>query len=1283
VKTKLSIAITAALISSTAIAANTQYTAKSYAPEILSADQYKKSQSAPRQVAPQRFIIELESPSLSMYKGGISKLAATAPAKKGQKINVQSSQAQSYSSHLVQEQSKFASALSKVSANTKVERQFKTLFNGVTVVGQGLSIDQLMAIPGVKAVYPEAMYEINMDASHEVINSQAMWTAVEGMENAGKGIKVAVIDGGIRPENPMFADTGFEAPTGAMPTDDYCSTVDTTFCNNKLIVARWSQPTFAVCPDEYMSPLGFGGHGTHVAGTAVGNKVKTTFKDVNVTLSGVAPAAYLMAYKALYSKADCSGGSGSNIMLMEALEHAVNDGADVINNSWGGGAGGDPANSPYKTMFEAAEAAGIVVVSAAGNDGNGAKTIGCPACIESGITVANSTTGRFFANGFNAGGDELLAIEGNNGLLETDITLPIIASMTVDADNFEGCTAFDADAFKGGIALISRGTCAFSDKAANAQAAGAEAMVVYNNKPGAPISMFMPDATLPAVMISQEDGEGVLESEAASGTISAEVQRIVAKSLADTIAATSSRGPNGNENILKPDLAAPGTNILSAFSPDDGGDDFNMISGTSMASPHVAGAAALMAQLHPDWTANDIKTALTSTAKMEGILDDDAITPASPFAMGAGRMDLDAAAKAVLTFDKPSIAADSCVGPCTFTRTVYNKSDEKTSWTLSAATDSAGISVSPTSLALEAGASATFTVTVDSTFTEYGSWIFGNVMIKSDEGKQDAHLPLAVMAKESSDSSLISVITTATDIKASEAFPIKAIVNNSVFENTVTVRAYAPEGTALTSADDVTITKNGATQNGLEINEELGLVTWVGSLDLPEMGTTSGTGTFPSIFDLDLAYVPACTEGCDEKSFTFNTPEYQYNGATYTQITISDNGIALVGGGTTSGTWNNKELPDSANPNNILAPFWSDFDLSDGTATDTGGGELGIQFVTTATDTWIVVEWKDAQLYADASGDKYSFSIWIKTGDTEAVSFNYFAVPTMPANVTIGAENIGGSVGTTYHYNGEGGSVTAGDYVDLTSTAAGSVEVNYMVKATTFNAGQVDMAEVEEEGTVDFNVLENDTIDQKVARASITGDGMTANAQRIIDVMPAGMFSKAVVVEEPANGKVTIAADGIATYTPNDDFFGTDSFTYTAEDEDGSMTEATKATITVTNINDAPTVSPSETIALADSVVTATAKGQDVDGDDLTYTWTQTAGTAVTFTSNGASIVFTAPSKVEDLVFSVVASDGVLSSEASTATISIRAKEEIASGGSLGWLALILLPFAGLRRRNK
>ena len=1289
VKTKLSIAITAALVSSAAMASS-DYSANNFSPELTSVDNYQKPEVLKSAVvAPQRFIVELESPAIAKYQGGIQAFTATAPTKKGERVNTQSAPSISYASHLQTEQQAFRSALSKVTPNAKVERNFKTLFNGVTLVGQGLTIEQLTAIPGVKSVYPETMYQTNMDASHEVINSAAMWKAVSGMENAGKDIRVAVIDTGIRPENPMFSGEGFSKPTANMPIDDYCSSVDTSFCNDKLIVARWSQPTFAVCADEHMSPLGYGGHGSHVAGTSVGNKISTTFKDIEVELSGVAPAAYLMVYKALFTKEDCARGSGSNIMLMEALEHAVNDGADVINNSWGGGAGGDPANSPYKTMFEAAEAAGVVVVTAAGNDGNGAQTIGCPACIESGITVANSTTGRFFANAFTAGGDELLAIEANNSLVTEDISLPVIAAINLDAENFEGCTAFPADSFKDGIALISRGACAFSDKAANAEAAGAKAMVVYNSKAGAPISMHMPDATLPGVMISDVDGAAVIEGLDGEtvGTIAAEVKRISNKALVDLINVSSSRGPNGNQNILKPDLAAPGTSILSATSPDEDGTDFTTMTGTSMASPHVAGAAALMSQLHPEWSANDIKTALTSTAHMTSVLDDDAETPASPFAMGAGRMDLDAAAKAVLTFDKPSVASDSCVGPCTFTRTVYNKSDETTSWSLSASADSAGISVSPSSLELEADGSAEFTVTVDSTYSEYGSWIFGNIMIKSDEGKQDAHLPLAIMAKESSDSSLISAVTTATDIKASDEFPIKAIVNNSMFENTVTITAKAPEGTALTSEDDVSVSINGAQQNGFDVNEDLGLITWVGKLELPEINSAKGTGASPSIFDLGIAYVPACDEGCDEKAFTFSTPEYKYNGTTYDSITISDNGIVIVGGGTTSGTWNNKQLPDSANPNNILAPFWSDYDLTDGTAGDTGGGELGIQFAESGDDTFIVVEWNKAQVYGDTSGNAYTFSVWIKAGAEEDIWFNYHDIPNMPANVTIGAENIGGSVGTTYHYNGEGGTVVTDDYVQLQNTAAGSVEIDYMVKASSFNHGQADKVETDEESSVELNVLENDTMpDQKVARVSITGDGMTANAQRLIDVSADGALGKAAIADEPENGTVVLAEDGAAVYTPNKDFFGKDSFTYTSEDEAGNVSTPSMVTITVNKINDAPTVAPTADSRAINRPIDVASNVEDVDGDTLTFIWTQTSGAEVSFDETAKDITFTA-SEVGTYAFTVVANDGTVDSNVGSVSVEATASLDYevggSSGGSLGWLTMLLLPLAGLRRRKR
>ncbi|MCU8040974.1 S8 family serine peptidase [Shewanella oncorhynchi] len=1286
-KTKLSIAISAALLSSAAIA-NSEFTFKPYSPEISAHDKYTKPQtSATNLDAPQRFIVEMESPALAKYRGGIGNFAATALNSKKEKLDIQSTNVKSYSSHLAKEQNAFASNLAKIAPNAKVERHFQTLFNGITVVGQGLSVEKIAKMPGVKAVYPEAIYETNMDASHQVINTPAMWEAVSGMANAGKGMKVAIIDGGIRPENPMFTDAGFTAPSGSRPSDDYCSTVDASFCNNKLIVARWSQPTSPVCPNEYMSPLSYGGHGTHVAGTAVGNKISTTYKDIPVQLSGVAPAAYLMVYKALYSKPDCTGGTGSNIMLMEALEHAVNDGADVINNSWGGSAGSDPASSPYKTMFEAAEAAGVVVVSAAGNDGNGPQTIGCPACIESGITVANTTTGRFFANSFNTGGDDLLAIPSSDAVLSEDITAPVIAAVNLDAENANGCDAFAADSFKDGIALISRGTCNFSLKATNAKAAGAKALVVYNNAAGAPTTMSMPGEPFPAVMITKDAGLAVIEAmgdAATTGTIVAKTKRIMVSELADNLNSTSSRGPDGNQNILKPDIAAPGTNILSAFSPDDGGEDFNMISGTSMASPHVAGAAAMMRQLHPDWSANDIKTALTSTAKFDDILDDDATTPATPFGMGAGRMDLDAAAKAILTFDKPSIASDSCVGPCTFTRTVYNKSNAKTSWNLSTSSDSTGITVSPSSLELAAGASATFTVTVDSTFAEYGEWIFGNVMISSTEGLQDAHLPLAVLAKESSDASLISTMSKKTELNATDAIPISVVINNNSFDSTVTITAQAPEGTKLTSKDDVKVSLAGATQNGLQINEDIGNITWVGSLNLPKMTTTKGSAGFPSIVSLGVKPI-TCPEGCDEQAFTFTVPSFKYNGVSYSSITMSDNGLAIVGGGSASGTFANKKLPDGSNPNNILAPFWSDFDLSDKSAGDTGGGDLAVGVFTDDDGVkWLALEWNKGQLYGDTSNTPYTFSIWIKTGDTEEVVFNYINIPNMPSNVTIGAENIGGTIGTTYHFNGEGDSVVTGNTLTLKNTTAGNVTIDYLAKATEFSFGTGDMAEATEETSIEIDLLANDiNPDQKVARASITGNGITASAQRVLDIAPVGTLSKATVVDAPANGAVTISEAGIATYQPKKDFFGTDSFTYSVEDADGNVSKATKVTVTVANVNDAPTVAPTGETLPTGQKITVMSNAKDVDGDALTYIWTQTSGPTVTFDPAAKNISFT-PKEQGTYTFTVIANDGTLNSNTGEVTaVAAPNKNTDNGGGSLGWLTALLLPLAAMRRRMK
>ncbi|WP_051202197.1 S8 family serine peptidase [Ferrimonas senticii] len=560
-----------------------------------------------------RYILQLQQQPIATYRGDIASMAATASS--DGKLQLQTPAVSSYRGYLQRQQKSLLSSLKQRFPVVQHQASFDTVFNGISVYVPGISQAQLAALPGVKAVYPEQLYSTQMDQSLELINSAAAWAKLADRDNAGKGVRVAVIDSGIRPENPMFNDDGMDPPS-SLPGDDYCGQIDSSFCNNKLIVARWSVPTFPVAEQEYMSPLGFDGHGTHVAGTAVGNVTDIEFQGQDVTISGVAPGAYLMSYKALYATlADPTRASGSNTMLLEALEHAVNDGADVINNSWGGGAGADPATSPYQQAFLAAEAAGVVVVSSAGNSGSGAQTIGCPACIESGIAVANTTHGRFFANEVGIGSDSgLLSIQGGgSSKLTSDISAPVISAVSVDQANFEGCLPFAADSFADGIALISRGACTFQDKVDNAAAAGAGAVIVYNNRDGQPITMALDDTTIPAVMISQTDGDNALAqlaTGAVDGTISASISRIVANEFADNTATSSSRGPNGNPNILKPDIAAPGSLILSAMSPEEigrEGEEFALLSGTSMAGPHVAGAAALMRAQHPDWSAVEIK----------------------------------------------------------------------------------------------------------------------------------------------------------------------------------------------------------------------------------------------------------------------------------------------------------------------------------------------------------------------------------------------------------------------------------------------------------------------------------------------------------------------------------------------------------------------------------------------------------------------------------------------------------------------------------------------------
>lgn len=1272
---------------------------------------FDKSARLAEQQFPTYYIIQLEDASLATYSGGVRGLAPTKKlASSSAKLDTQSVEAMAYKQYLESRQGEVVSALQSKFPSLQVQRNLSVTLNGLIVSIPG-KVDlkaQLQSVPGVKQVFEHEIYEAQMDASLELINAPAVWEAIGQRDRAGEGVKVAIIDGGIRSEHPMFASNGHTRPAG-LPTDDYCGTVDPTFCNDKLVLARYYTPTFPVNVNENISPLDFGGHGTHVAGTAVGNAVSTTYAGVDVSFSGVAPGATVMVYKALFQVPGGTG-SGSNIMLVGALEDAVADGADVINNSWGGGAGGNPANSVYQPIFTAAEAAGVVIVTAAGNDGPGAQTVGCPGCIESGITVASTQTGRTFGHLVNAPGvEDISAIPGNGDFeITADITALLMPALVVDAANGLGCNAFPEGSLDDHIVILSRGACSFSVKAANAQAAGAEGMILFNNAPGV-ISMSMPGATLPSVSILQADGEAILAAweEGSEATITKSLQ-LSNPAAIDAMSGFSSRGPNGDSSFLKPDIAAPGSDILSSYAPGTNDAEYNVISGTSMASPHVAGAAALLRQLRPELNAFEVKSILM-TSSDSAVKMQDLTSAATPFDRGAGRLDVEAASLTAVSFDKPSFVSTSCVAKCTFERTVTNLMPAAGNWkgTVEFVNDNVTGSLSTSEVSVAVDGVATFKLTVDTSFAEEG-WQFGQVVWTDASGQYPkAHLPIAVMAKRSDDSQIITTSVASAEVTPSEPFRMSARAGDSGSGLPVNFTVHIPEGTNLVEESlDIQLTR--ATQNGFSISPNKRLMSWAGSISsLPDVNSLTPAPSFP-FAGLTLADIGTpgfqlpCEAGCDESSFNYpigNFGGFIWNGQLVSTITISSNGFITAAIQSAAGSFANQQVPATASPNAVLAPLWSDLDLGGAL-----GGQINYNLITAGGSDWFIFEWEDVTEYDSATGDLFTFAIWIKLG-TDEVYFNYIDVPAMPANSTVGIEDITGTKGVSRYFNGTGTAPMAGDVLRarLAPGAQGSLVINYDLEAAAFGAANDTAVTTVEQAPVVVDLGKEFTVGAKnlLSRVSLGASDRSYNAVQPFDIESVEGVS-VTVVTAPEHGvltpAMTVPEDETApalipfnfTYTAEADYVGVDSFTYQVVDAEGNATNEATVTINVERDNTAPVAAASATPARAqagEAVSLSAAGSTDVDGDTLTYSWIQTAGPSVSLTgATSASAGFVAPEFAANinLTFSVTVSDGFESNTATTSVMVARASrsKKWYEGSFSALMALFALPVVWLRRRR-
>ncbi len=518
--------------------------------------------------------------------------------------------------------------------------EYTVALNGFSALISQEEAQRLAARKDVALVLPDPLRQPQTDASPEFLGLTGPGGAWDSGVT-GEGVVVGVIDNGIWPEHPSFADDGTfpEPPTGPIPCE-FGNVAHNRFdapfpCNNKLVGARQMLATYRALNGaedfEYDSARDDNGHGTHTASTAAGNagvEARAYGRPLG-TVSGIAPRAHVVAYKGLGDL----GGYGSD--LAAAIDQAVADGVDVINYSIGGGAS---LTGPDDIAFLNAADAGVFVATSAGNSGPGAGTIGGPGSVPWVTTVGASTQRRSFQGRVVLGdGQEFTGVS---------ITAGVGPAPLVDAEAAGDilCTpgALDAAVVAGKIVVCQRGAIGRVEKSRAVQEAGGVGMVMYEQSDAGDLHSDL--HWVPSVHVDNTPGLAIKAYAATEGATATLITGERGENpVAPSMTAFSSRGPNPvAEDIIKPDITAPGIQILAGNSPTPSpgsypSELFQAIAGTSMSSPHVAGVYALLKQAHPDWTPAMAKSAIMTSADPD-VRDNDRVTPANPFGMGAGHL---------------------------------------------------------------------------------------------------------------------------------------------------------------------------------------------------------------------------------------------------------------------------------------------------------------------------------------------------------------------------------------------------------------------------------------------------------------------------------------------------------------------------------------------------------------------------------------------------------------------------------------------------------------------
>jgi subtilisin family serine protease len=746
------------------------------------------------------YIVEMiEKPAVA-YDGSIAGYKATQP-KNNQKIDPTSANVINYVGYL---DGRHDDALNGVGGGHKLYDYHYT-FNGFSAELTDIQAAKMASMPGVLAVSADEL--VTMDTSSTpaflgLSNPGGLWDQLGGVGSAGDGIIIGLIDSGIWPESLSFSDrTGLNG-NGTQgcklayhqipgwhgkctPGKDF----NASMCNQKLIGAQWFDAAWggdaaieANLPWEFTSARDYNGHGTHTSSTAGGNNgVQATGPATAFgKISGMAPHARIAMYKALWSTQDASTASGYTTDLVAAIDQAVADGVDVINYSISGTS--TNFRDPVEIAYLYAANAGIFVAESAGNSGPTTGTVAHPAPWTT--TVAAGTHNRSALGSVTLGNGTIYT---GASLASAVVTAPLIDSINAGMAGASatavslcystatngGTPALDPVKVAGKIVVCDRGVSARVDKSLAVKEAGGVGMILVNPSNNSLNADFH---SVPTVHL-QSTAYAAVHAYAATLNPTATINKAVMdySTPAPYTASFSSRGPlQASGDLLKPDLIAPGQDILAAVAPPgNGGLDFNLYSGTSMSAPHVAGLAALLKQLHPNWSPMMIKSALMTTAY--DVLDGPDTNPLVIFRQGAGYVRPNSAADPGLVFDSgwndwlgflcgtqlptsfctdsgipvldpsdfnsPSIAIAQLAGSQVVTRTVTNVGAKGT-YSFSYSGTGLSVSVSPATFTLNPGQKQNLQITIANAGATLNTYAGGQ--LTWSDGKHSVRIPVVV-----------------------------------------------------------------------------------------------------------------------------------------------------------------------------------------------------------------------------------------------------------------------------------------------------------------------------------------------------------------------------------------------------------------------------------------------------------------------------------------------------------------------------------------------------------